>query len=342
MIRAATSAKWKPGLRRNATLVLAAGLMALLQACAAPQQKPAPAQPAPPPEVQAESLGGRMLADAQEYPWSALGRLNLAGQGFCTGVLIGPQHVLTAAGCLFAARENRWFRPQELHFIAAYQKDRFLADSAIADFTVSPGFNPQAGTSLANITSNWAIVALQQPIGAQTGWLGLAWDSPRLQQAAEGNTAAYLRAGYRTDWPHAVSLHFGCSEGSGGAVQLCGPTPTERVLPTFVTTGGELRVLADFYATTPSQGDALARLSGNTVGGDRMGESRPPSGSSQVGRQPTATASRLLASLGYDVSGGDIGGAAANFRRDQGLPGGESVDIALLAALISAAQRSGR
>jgi hypothetical protein len=185
-------------------------------------------------------------------------------------------------------------------------------------------------------------VALQKPIGAQTGWLGLEWDNSRLQQAAEGNTAAYLRAGYRTDWPHAVSLHFGCDEGTGGLVRLCDPTPTERVLPTFVAEGSELRVLADFYATTPGQGDALARLTGNTVGGDRLGKSAPPSGSSQVGKRPTATAAQLLTSLGYDVSGGDIGGAAAAFRRDQGLPAGEAIDIALLAALISAAQRSSR
>lgn len=336
----ATAAKSGP--RQIVNFALAAGMMALLQACAAPQQKPAPAQPSAPPKAEAESLGGRMLADAQEYPWSALGRLNLAGQGFCTGILIGPQHVLTAAGCLYASRENRWYQPRELHFIAAYQKDSFLADSAIADFTVAQGFNPQAGTSLANITSNWAIVALQKPIGTQTGWLGLEWDSPRLQQAAEGNTAAYLRAGYRTDWPHAVSLHFGCNEGDGGLVRLCAPTPTERVLPTFVADNGELRVLADFYATTPSQGDALARLTGNTAGGDRLGQSQPPAGNSQVGKRPTATATQLLASLGYDVSGGNIGGAAAAFRRDQGLPAGEAVDIALLAALISAAQRSGR
>ncbi len=334
-----TDSNWALG--QAVKLTAAAGLLALLQACAAPQQQPAPTQPAPPPTVEAESLGGRMLADAQEYPWSALGRLNLAGHGFCTGVLIGPRQVLTGAGCLYAARENRWWQPQELHFIAAYQKDSFLADSGIADFTVAPGYNPQAGTSLANVTSNWAIVTLQKPIGAQTGWLGLEWDSRRLQQAAQSGAAVYLRAGYRTDWPHAVSLHFGCDEGAGGLVSLCAPTPTERGLPTFVADKGGLRVLADFYATTPSQGDALARLTGNTIGAGRLGQSQPPTGDSRVGKQPTATAAQLLASLGYDVSGGNIGGAAAAFRRDRGLPASEAVDIALLAALIRAAQHSG-
>ncbi|HEY9550147.1 MAG TPA: trypsin-like serine protease, partial [Kiloniellaceae bacterium] len=136
-----------------------------------------------------------MTADAQEYPWSALGRLNLAGQGFCTGVLVGPAQVLTQARCLYSGREGRWFHPLELHFIAAYQSDSFLADSKIAGFTVAPGFNPLAGSSLANLTSNWALVTLQQPVGEETGWLGLQWDSAALQAAQRRGEAATLRAG---------------------------------------------------------------------------------------------------------------------------------------------------
>src|SRR3546814_9546946 len=52
--------------------------------------------------------------------------------------------------------------PLELHFIAAYQSDSFLADSKIAGFTVAAGFNPLAGSSLANLTSNWALVRSEE------------------------------------------------------------------------------------------------------------------------------------------------------------------------------------
>ena len=320
---------------------LTAGLLLLLAACAARQPAPeTSARPAAPAAAEAPALGGRMIADAQEYPWSALGRVNLAGQGFCTGVLIGPRQVLTQARCLYAARENRWFQAQELHFIAAYQKDRFLADSKIADFTVAPGFSPQGGTSLANLTNNWALVTLQEPIGGRTGWLGLEWDNAALKAAADRGEAAYLRAGYRTDWPHAVSLHFGCGGPGGGLVRLCEPTPTELALPPFVLASGELRVLADFYLHSAGQGDTLAQLTVSPISNNRLGHAQPPAGDSQIGRQPTATAAQLLAALGYDVSAGNLGKAAAAFRRDNGLPPGEAVDIALLAALVNAASRS--
>jgi V8-like Glu-specific endopeptidase len=326
----------------SAKLAVAAGLLALLQACASPQPQPGAQPRAPEAAPEAASLGGRMIADAREYPWSALGRVNLAGTGFCTGVVIGPQHVLTQARCLYAAREGRWWQPQELHFIAAYQRDSYLADSKIANFAVAPGFNPRAGTSLANVTNNWALVTLQEPLGNTTGWLGLEWDSARLQRAASDAGTAYLRAGYRADWPHAVSLHFGCAEAEAGLVRLCEATPSELALPTFVATDGELRVLADFYISTPAEVDNLARLTGNAIGGARMGRAQPPAGQSQVRGQPTATATDLLASLGYDVSGGRLGAAAAAFRRDRGLPPGEGIDLALLAALVSAAQAGGR
>ena len=322
---------------------VAAVLLLVLQACGAPPPPPEPGGVTPAgPTAATPALNGRLQADAQEYPWSAIGRVNLAGQGFCNGILIGPRQVLTQARCLYAGREDRWFRPQELHFVAAYQKDSYLADSPVADFTAAPGFNPAGGTSLANLTSNWALVTLRDPIGQQTGWLGLQWDTTELQRAAQQGDAAYLRAGYRSDWPHVISLHFGCEEPQNSLARLCDPTPTELALPPFVAIDGELRVLAAYYLRIPRQSDPLPRLTGYTVSNSRLGRSQAPASGNPVGRQPTATVSRLLEALGYGVTGGDIAAAAAAFRGDHGLPPGGGVDVALLTALLTAAQNGGR
>src|SRR3546814_5142735 len=126
----------------------------------------------------------------------------------------------TQARCLYAEREGRWFQPLELHVIAGYQRDSFLADSEIADFTVSPGFNPRAGISLANLTSNWSLLTLREPIGSRTGWPGLEWDNARLQAAAPPVAAAFLRTGHLQDRPHAVRPHFGFREAADSAAPL--------------------------------------------------------------------------------------------------------------------------
>jgi protease YdgD len=93
----------------------------LLLLTAAPASAPADVRP-----------DGRILVDAMEYPWSAIGRVNAGGRGYCTGFLVGPRHVMTAAHCLFDFTEGRWRGANELHFVAGYQRDQFLIHSKVA------------------------------------------------------------------------------------------------------------------------------------------------------------------------------------------------------------------
>lgn len=330
-------------LARYGGLAALAGLALLLQACAskppapAPEAAPqAPAQEAPAQE--APAVDSRLIVDAQEYPWSAIGRLNLAGQGFCNGIMIGPQQVLTQARCLYDGRGQRWFQARELHFIAAYQKDRYLADSAVDSFTVAPGFNPAGGISLGNLANNWAVVALAKPVGNQVGWLSVTWDSREMQAAVARGEAVSLRAGYRQNWPHAISLYYGCAEGVMDAAGLCDPTPMEQSLTPFVIRGSEMTVLGDFYFRSAADSAPAAQAAALSVSGDRLGRATAPAGAGPVRRVPEVSVQLLLQGLGYDVESAGLSGAVTAFQRDRGLPVSGAADIDLLRDLIAAAQ----
>jgi Trypsin len=333
--------------RCKALAGVAAGLILFLGACAAPppaEPPPPPTAdpdarpPASPPAAKAPALDGRLQVDAREYPWSAIGRVNLAGQGFCNGILIGANYVLTQAHCLYATREGRWWQPFELHFVAGYQHETFLANAPVASFTVAPGYNPAGGASLANLTNNWAVLVLGEAIGNETGWLGIEWDSDRLVGAlALGGSVTSLGAGYRSDRPHAFNLHFGCSPERDSLARLCEATPSERALPKFALIGGELRVLADRYLRSPDQGQYLARATAGSLSATAPGRSVAPARGSPARGQPTETVALLLGGLGYDVGGG-LDAAIAAYRRDHGLPPGSAPDIGLLTSLITTAQ----
>ena len=53
-------------------------------------------------------------------PWRAIGKLQAASENFrktCTGSLVGPALVLSAAHCLFNPRTGRFFPPGSVHFL---------------------------------------------------------------------------------------------------------------------------------------------------------------------------------------------------------------------------------
>lgn len=64
----------------------------------------------------------RQVLDSTEYPWRALGRVDRGGEGYCTGTLIGEKLVMTAAHCVWSARQQDWHPAATLHFVAGYRR----------------------------------------------------------------------------------------------------------------------------------------------------------------------------------------------------------------------------
>lgn len=141
----------------------------------------------------------RIIRDSWDYPWSAIGRLNMTTGGFCTATVIAPRRIITAAHCLWNRRTGRWYPPCALHFLAGYRRSSFKVHALISDIQIAPGYrgdSPRAGL-------DWAILTLDQDVSTSTGTIPLAERKP-----AKGTRL--LQAGYSRDRKHLLTIDPSC------------------------------------------------------------------------------------------------------------------------------------
>lgn len=162
--------------------------------------------PADPP-VLAGILGAddRATIESQAWPWAAIGRVNLATGGFCTGTLIAPDRALTAAHCLYDRREDRWLDSSEVHFVAGYSRDTYVAEAAVRDIVVPRRYHPYDGPRGGNTVDNWAVLVLDAPMAVRP--IPIRVPRPAGERADDRLT----QAGYGQDFAHVLTTHRGCA-----------------------------------------------------------------------------------------------------------------------------------
>lgn len=121
------------------------------------------------PAAEAEQASLRRLDTVDSgRGWEAVGRLNLGRKGFCTGALIAPDLVLTAAHCLFDKETGARIETSQIEFLAGWRNGRAEAYRGLRRALAHPEY-VFGGTDLVQrVPYDVALLQLDQPIRLPT------------------------------------------------------------------------------------------------------------------------------------------------------------------------------
>ena len=151
-----------------------------------------------------------MERDSALYPWTAVGRVNFSTGGYCSGVLVTSNLVLTAAHCLYFQAARDWYPVQTVSFSAGRAADGPQIQAKAIDYRTSAAFDPNDKTQIKNMTYDWGLITLDRPIGDEVGFFGVANVDRDGFAAMHARASSFARAGYNADALKAAALQLDC------------------------------------------------------------------------------------------------------------------------------------
>lgn len=186
--------------------------------------------------------------------FQAVGRLNLGDRGFCTGALIAPDLVLTAAHCLYDPETGAPYAASDIQFLAGWRNGRAEAYRGVYSGVAHPRYSYLDQDEVRRVAYDLALIRLEGPI--------------RLPGVTPFATAAKPRRGaevgvvsYAQDRAEAPSLQEVCHVMAGrpGILMLtCSVNFGSSGAPVFSFAGGRPEIVSVVSSKAELRGKQVA------------------------------------------------------------------------------------